>query len=64
MRLDYSGDLRSMLGAASGARPVPGGGGRIELSNWLASVKPRLPRVVQRIWPADVASALLLLAFA
>jgi len=64
MRLDHFTELRFMLGSAESGDRESDGEGKSDLTAWLTSVKPRLPRLLQRVWPADVVGAVLIVAFA
>lgn len=64
MRLDHFTELRFMLGVAGSGYRERDWEGKSDLTAWLASVKPRLPRLLQRVWPADLVGAVLIVAFA
>ncbi len=55
--------FRFMLDGARGANRSPQGGGRNGLSAWFAAIRSHLPKFAQQLWPTDLNSALLLLAF-
>jgi DNA-binding SARP family transcriptional activator len=64
MRLDHFTEMRFMLDNTKGGHRAPDGEGRSYMTAWFASVKPRLPRLLQRVWPSDFVGALLMIAFA
>jgi DNA-binding SARP family transcriptional activator len=63
MSFDYRRPFRFMLDGARGANRSPEGGGRNRLIARFAATGAQLPKLAQRLWPTDLSSALLLLAF-